>query len=71
MPDSRSQSLPKSALALVRVVGQLPLFFGEFKEKAVAPDAVGRNPLRVNSYGPTNELIKVVPVEGSAIFELP
>src|ERR1017187_5015703 len=63
--------MPQCALTLVRIIGQLPLFFGEFHEKAVASDAIGCDFLTVNYKGPADELAEVIPIECSAILEFP
>ena len=55
----------------MRVIGQLPLLFSQVYEKTVTSDAIGRDSLTVNYYGPTNELAEVIPIEGSAILEFP
>jgi hypothetical protein len=48
LTDFGPQFLPEGALALMRVVGQQPLFFGQIKQETVAPDAISRDLLTVN-----------------------
>src|SRR6266404_2246289 len=65
------QFLPEGALSLVRITGQLPLLFSQVQEKTVASDAIGRDFVTVNHYGPTNELAEVIPIECLAVLEFP
>ncbi len=55
----------------MRVSGELPLLFRQVEKEAEASHAISNDFVPVNNESATNQLIEVVPVEGSAILEFP